>query len=84
MGTKTSFSVVVPTSVEGVADLANVGQRFASGAIDAIKAQEFARSALDEALGGPARGASSTLAKVTFTIEPATAQADIVFADTAA
>jgi len=79
MATKISFSVTVPTSVQGVADLYSVREKLNLQGLDPAKAQEYARSALDEALQGPSRGSPATLSKVTFIIEPADAAADVAF-----
>ena len=76
---KITFVVTVPAAPQALADLAGIKDRFAQGAIDAIKAQEYAISACGAALNGA--GAHVELVRIGVTVEIAAEPADITFPD---
>jgi hypothetical protein len=79
MTSKISVVFTRPTSVSGVADIYAQRDRLALQGVDPEKAGEYAWSALNEALNGPASGSPATLSKITVTIEAADAEADVAF-----
>jgi hypothetical protein len=84
MATKITVVFTRPVSVLGLADLYAVRDRLTLQGLDPEKAGEYAWSALNEALmNGPASGSPSTLSKITVSIEPADAAADVVFPEIA-